>query len=117
MNKLDLPVGESAFKNIREWDFYYVDKTPHIYKLARKPGYYFLSRPRRFGKTLLVDTMQELFEGNEQLFRGLHIHNRWDWTVSNPVVRLSFDTNYSEPGGLEIHMASQLSALEEDAGI
>ncbi len=117
MNKLDLPVGESAFKNIREWDFYYVDKTPHIYKLARKPGYYFLSRPRRFGKTLLVDTMQELFEGNEQLFRGLHIHDRWDWTVSNPVVRLSFDTNYSEPGGLEIHMASQLSALEEDAGI
>ncbi len=117
MKKLDLPVGESAFKNIRVWDFYYVDKTAHIFKLTRKPGYYFLSRPRRFGKTLLVSTMKELFEGSEKLFRGLHIHERWDWSVSNPVVRLSFDANYSKPGSLEIHMASQLSALEKDAGI
>ncbi len=117
MNKLDLPVGHSSFRTIRDRNFYYVDKTAHIFKLARKPAYYFLSRPRRFGKTLLVSTLKELFEGNEKLFRGLHIHDRWDWTVSNPVVRLSFDTNYSKPGNLEIHMASQLSTLEEDAGI
>ncbi len=102
---------------MRDRNCYYVDKTPHIKKLIDRGKYYFLSRPRRFGKTLLVDTMQELFEGNEKLFRGLHIHDRWDWTVSNPVVRLSFDTNYSEPDGLEIHMASQLSALEEDLDI
>ena len=117
MSKLDLPIGQSSFQTLREWDFYYVDKTDHMFKLARKPGYYFLSRPRRFGKSLLVSTLKELFEGNEKLFRGLHIHDRWDWTVSNPVMRLSFDTNYREPGSLELHLASQLSTLEEDAGI
>ena len=94
-----------------------MDKTAHIFNLARKPGYYFLSRPRRFGKSLLVSTLKELFEGNEKLFQGLHVHDRWDWTTSNPVLRLSFDTNYREPGNLELHLASQLSALEEDAGI
>ena len=117
MKKLDLPVGEPAFKNIREWEFYYVDKTAHIFNLTRKPGYYFLSRPRRFGKTLLIDTMQELFEGNEKLFRDLHIHDRWDWSISNPVVRLSFDSKYSEPGDLQKNLESQLTWLENFAGI
>ena len=53
--------------------------------------FYFLSRPRRFGKSLLVDTLRELLEGNETLFRGLDIHDRWDWSIRYPVVRLSFD--------------------------
>ena len=117
MKNLDLPVGIPSFRSIREWDFYYVDKTAHIYKLARKPGYYFLSRPRRFGKSLLVSTLQELFEGNEALFQGLHIHDRWDWTVSNPVVRLSFDSKYSEPGDLQKNLENQLTWLENFAGI
>ncbi len=102
---------------MRNRNCYYVDKTPHLKKLIDQGKYYFLSRPRRFGKSLLMSTLKELFEGNEKLFRGLHIHNLWDWTANNPVVRLSFDANYSEPDSLEIHMASQLSALEEDAGI
>ena len=117
MKKLDLPIGESSFQNIREWDFYYVDKTAHVFNLARKPGYYFLSRPRRFGKTLLVDTMQELFEGNEKLFRGLYIHDRWDWTVSNPVVRLSFDAGYREPDSLENHIFRQVAKHEEHSSL
>ncbi len=112
MNKLDLPIGESSFQNIREWHFYYVDKTTHIWNLAEKPGYYFLSRPRRFGKTLLVDTMQQLFEGDEKLFRGLHIHEHWDWSVSNPVVRLSFDGNYSKHGELEKDVIEQFEIIE-----
>ncbi len=57
MAKLELPIGEASFRSIREWDFYYVDKTPYIRSLARRPGYYFLSRPRRFGKSLLIDTL------------------------------------------------------------
>ena len=117
MSKLDLPIGQSSFQTLREWDFYYVDKTDHMFKLARKPGYYFLSRPRRFGKSLLVSTLKELFEGNEKLFRGLHIHDRWDWTNSNPVVRLSFDTAYSEPGSLESHLIRQIAKHENRAGI
>ncbi len=112
MKNLDLPIGESTFQNIREWDFYYVDKTAHIFKLARKPGYYFLSRPRRFGKTLLVDTIQELFEGNEKLFQGLHIYDRWDWTVKNPVLRLSFDGKYNKPNELEKDVIEQLEIIE-----
>ncbi len=115
MNKLILPIGESAFQEMQ--NCYYVDKTPHIKTLVDRGKYYFLSRPRRFGKTLLVDTMQELFEGNEQLFRGLHIHSHWDWTASNPVVRLSFDSKYSEPGDLQNNLENQLTWLENFAGI
>ena len=103
--------------NLRNRNCYYVDKTPYIEKLIDRGEYYFLSRPRRFGKTLLVDTMQELFEGNEKLFRGLHIHDRWDWNISNPVVRMSFDGNYGEPGSLHDDFLDQLEELEKDAGI
>ncbi len=117
MKKLELPVGYSAFREIREWNCYYVDKTSHIWRLARRPGYYFLSRPRRFGKTLLLDTMQELFEGGEELFRGLYIHERWDWTVRHPVVRLSFGGDYRAAGSLESHIIKQLIALEKVAGV
>ncbi len=117
MNKLNLPIGYSAFREIREWNCYYVDKTPHIWRLASRPGYYFLSRPRRFGKTLLVDTMQELFEGSEELFRGLHIHDHWDWSVRHPVVRLSFGGKYSQPVDLENNTNVQLAEIEKDAGI
>ncbi len=117
MNKLTLPIGESSFQQIRGRNCYYVDKTPHIKRLIDEGKYYFLSRPRRFGKSLLVSTLKELFEGNEKLFRGLHVHDCWDWTVSNPVVRLSFDSKYSEPGDLENNLNNQLAWLEKFAGI
>ena len=117
MKKRKLPIGSAAFGNIRNRDYYYVDKTPYIDRLIDNGEYYFLSRPRRFGKTLLVDTMQELFEGNEKLFRGLHIHDRWDWTVNNPVVRLSFDSKYNEPEDLENNVKNQLTWLEKKSGI
>ena len=62
-------------------DCYYVDKTDHARRLVERGKYYFLSRPRRFGKTLLVDTLQKLFEGSEELFRGLAVHGKWDWSA------------------------------------
>ena len=117
MNKLILPIGESAFQEMRDRNCYYVDKTSHINKLIDTGKYYFLSRPRRFGKSLLVSTLKELFEGNEKLFRGLHIHDRWDWTNSNPVLRLSFHSKYSEPGDLENNLENQLTWIENSAGI
>ncbi|SEP88583.1 PD-(D/E)XK nuclease superfamily protein [Ectothiorhodospira magna] len=85
-----LPIGVQAFDKIREGDFYYVDKTAHILRLVRDGSYYFLSRPRRFGKSLLIDTLRALFEGEEVLFRGLHVHDHWDWRVRHPVIRISF---------------------------
>ncbi|MDE0094962.1 MAG: AAA family ATPase, partial [Gammaproteobacteria bacterium] len=69
-----LPIGIQDFRTLREEGCYYVDKTPLIRELLDRGRYYFLSRPRRFGKSLLVDTLQELFAGSEELFRGLDIH-------------------------------------------
>jgi hypothetical protein len=85
-----LPIGIQTFAKIREEDYYYVDKTPYALRLIESGTHYFLSRPRRFGKSLFLDTLAELFAGNEPLFRGLYIHDRWDWSVRYPVVRLSF---------------------------
>ncbi|MCP5159858.1 MAG: ATP-binding protein, partial [Gammaproteobacteria bacterium] len=85
-----LPIGIQTFTKIRSEDYYYVDKTPLAWRLTQAGSYYFLSRPRRFGKSLFLDTLKELFEGNEPLFRGLFIHDRWDWSVHHPVIALSF---------------------------
>ena len=117
MDKLELPIGQASFRSIRKWGFYYVDKTHYIHSLARIPGYYFLSRPRRFGKSLLVDTLHELFAGSEELFRGLYIHERWDWEVKHSVVRLSFDGKYSAPGELEKDIIEQLEGVERQYGL
>jgi len=73
-----LPIGIQTFSDIREGNYYYVDKTPHIERLVNQNKYYFLSRPRRFGKSLLLDTLRCLFEGRQALFEGLYIHDRWD---------------------------------------
>jgi hypothetical protein len=85
-----LPIGIQTFRKIRERDYYYVDKTPLIQKLIEHGGYYFLARPRRFGKSLLVDTLDALFSGEESLFQGLFIHDKWDWQRCHPVIRISF---------------------------
>jgi hypothetical protein len=90
MHRRKLPIGIQTFREIREDDYYYVDKTVLAHRLIEGGKYYFLSRPRRFGKSLLLDTLGELFSGSEPLFRGLHIHDRWDWNTVYPVIRISF---------------------------
>ncbi|ESQ11147.1 MAG: hypothetical protein N838_18085 [Thiohalocapsa sp. PB-PSB1] len=79
MTRKHLPIGIQTFRAIREDDCYYVDKTGFALHLINYGKYYFLSRPRRFGKSLFLDTLGELFSGTEQLFRGLEAHKRWDW--------------------------------------
>ena len=100
MVKRKLPVGIQTFRRIREGGFYYVDKTGYIRRLLDDDGtHYFLSRPRRFGKSLFVDTLKELFEGSEELFRGLAVHDGWNWSRRHAVVGLSFGGgNYGRPG-------------------
>ena len=106
-----LPLGIQSLGEIRERDCYYVDKTGFIARMVEEGKHYFLSRPRRFGKSLLVDTIKELFEGNEPLFRGLAVHDAWDWSAANPVVRLSFGRgNFKTPGFVAEAAASQLAA-------
>jgi len=90
MTRKKLPIGIQTFEKIREDDYYYVDKTRFILQLIDEGTHYFLSRPRRFGKSLLLDTIGELFAGNETLFQGLYCHDRWDWSKRYPVIRISF---------------------------
>jgi hypothetical protein len=86
----DLPLSFADFRTIRENNYKYVDKTEYIYKLARGKQMYFLSRPRRFGKSMTVSTLHELYKGSKELFEGLWIEKHWDWSHRNPVIRISF---------------------------
>ncbi|MCY4219345.1 MAG: AAA family ATPase [Gammaproteobacteria bacterium] len=108
-----LPIGIQTFSTLREEGCYYVDKTPLIRELIRTGRHYFLSRPRRFGKSLLVSTRKELFDGNEPLFRGLDIHPHWDWSVKYPVVRISFGGNNDTPDEIQNHVLNQLYKIEQ----
>ncbi|MGC8734994.1 MAG: AAA family ATPase [bacterium] len=85
-----LPLGISDFKKLIEGDYIYVDKTEYIYELVKNGGYIFLSRPRRFGKSLLLSTIEYLFENQKELFKGLYIYEKWNWEEKYPVVRISF---------------------------
>ena len=118
MRKRKLPIGIQTFRELREEDCYYVDKTAYIHRLVTQGKHHFLSRPRRFGKSLLVDTMKELFEGSEALFGGLHIHDRWDWAVRYPVVRIDFSGgNYLEPDWQAEDLLPQFARMEQAFGI
>jgi hypothetical protein len=90
MTRKKLPIGIQTFREIREDNCYYVDKTAFALRMVREGKAYFLSRPRRFGKSLFLDTLAELFAGNEPLFQGLYCHDKWDWNVKYPVIRISF---------------------------
>ncbi len=116
--KKKLPIGIQTFRKIREEGYYYVDKTAWAQRLEAEGTHYFLSRPRRFGKSLFLDTLKELFEGSEELFRGLAIHGDWDWSVRYPVVRLSFGGDeYGSTGRLENALMELLNAAEQEASV
>ena len=116
--KRKLPIGIQTFREIREDHCYYVDKTAYMGRLVAEGKHYFLSRPRRFGKSLFLDTLKELFEGNEPLFEGLAIHEQWDWSVRHPVLRLDFSRgNFKEPSQLQEDVAAQLDAMEKQVGV
>ena len=118
MNKLKLPIGIQTLKKIHEESCYYVDKTHYLRRLVDEGTHYFLSRPRRFGKSLLLDTLKELFEGNEPLFEGLDVHDHWDWSERHPVVRLDFGSgDFKEPGYLHKEVMAQLAAIEDEMEI
>ena len=107
-----------TFREVREQNCYYVDKTAYIRRLLDRGKHYFLSRPRRFGKSLFLDTLKELFEGNEELFAGLHIHDGWEWSTRSPVVRLDFaGGTFKEPRLLEANVMEQLAASERRLGV
>jgi hypothetical protein len=85
-----LPIGISTFAKIRENECYYIDKTDLIKRLVDHGEYYFLSRPRRFGKSLFLDTLKSAFEGKKELFKGLYLENNWNFNKKFPVLSISF---------------------------
>ncbi|WP_440993893.1 ATP-binding protein [Cysteiniphilum litorale] len=85
-----LPIGYSTLAEMINGNTFYVDKTKHIHEIASQGKYYFLSRPRRFGKSLTIDTLKQLFLGKHELFKGLYIEDKWDFNEVFPVIHFSF---------------------------
>lgn len=118
MSRKKLPIGIQTFARIREDGCYYVDKTGFALQLIEEGSYYFLSRPRRFGKSLFLDTLAELFTGNEPLFRSLAAHDKWDWGKRYPVVRISFGGGViRDAADLETKIDELLTINEQALGV
>ncbi|MCI0695057.1 ATP-binding protein [candidate division KSB1 bacterium] len=113
-----LPVDVHDFEALITGDHVYVDKTQYIHKMATEGTYYFLSRPRRFGKTLLVSTLEHLFKGDKELFAGLWIENSdWDWTP-HPVLKIDFsEISAYSPEVLRKSVIEKLHRLGESTGV
>ena len=93
-----LPIGKQEFKGLINDGCIYVDKTPYLLKLIESTAPVFLSRPRRFGKSLMVNTFKELFKGNKDLFVDTYAYDNWDFTQTYPVIRLDLSqVNGSQP--------------------
>jgi hypothetical protein len=112
-----LPIGISDFKKLRVGGYIYVDKTEYIYRLIKEgAGYYFLSRPRRFGKSLLLSTIRYLFEGQRELFKGLYIQDKWNWEEIYPVIRISFAKDIKRKEDLKGRIREELEKNYERNG-
>ena len=110
-----LPIGIQDFPTLRETGYAYVDKTHLIYGLLESGKSYFLSRPRRFGKSLLVSTLKAIFDGRKDLFAGLWLETNFDFAV-HPVIRLDFSRLDFSQRSLEVSLlySLQQSAAEYD---
>jgi hypothetical protein len=109
MQKLPkLPIGIQHFHVLREGNYVYIDKTEWVHRLADDGGAFFLSRPRRFGKSLFVHTLAELAHGRCDLFEGLWIAERWDWSRHYPVLHFQFASIGFKEMGLENAIVEQL---------
>jgi hypothetical protein len=112
-----LPIGIQTFDKIRSYDYVYIDKTEQIKHLIDTGEYYFLSRPRRFGKSMLVSTLQALFEGRKELFEGLYIYDKWDWDTTYPVIKISFGGVARNLDGMHRIVGGIMKHNQENLGI
>lgn len=118
INDRKLPVGIQSFEKIRKGGYLYVDKTDIIWQLAnRNKTYNYLSRPRRFGKSVLVDTLEAYFMGKKELFEGLKIMQMETEWVKRPVIRLDMSRAGAEPETLRSYLDITFDKLEEEYGI
>ncbi len=109
-----LPIGMYTFSDLIQHGYVYVDKTPYIHSLISTGKYYFLSRPRRFGKSLLVSTLKEIFLGHQELFQGLYIYDKIEWTP-HPVIYLDYShIDHTTPESLEQGLLKFLNTLNAE---
>jgi len=109
--KKKLALGHQEFSEVIGNNCIYVDKTKDIFQLINESQYYFLSRPRRFGKSLLCNTLKELFLGNKELFKGLWIYDQYNWEDTYPVIKISFANIAFEAIGLEKAINNELDFI------
>lgn len=115
-----LPLAITTFADIRDktQNFLYVDKTAIAWRLIDSGKYYFLSRPRRFGKSLFIDTLSEIFQGHKTLFEGLAIEHKWDWSASYPIIHIEFNTgNFNSKEGIDSRIFDIIDFTKEQYGI
>ena len=112
-----LPLSIQTFAKLREGGFAYVDKTPLALDLANSAGMYFLARPRRFGKSLFLDTLRSLFEAKRELFQGLYAEANWDWDVKYPVIKLDMSGGSDSVGSLRSIIDANLRYSAKRLGV
>ena len=107
-----LPIGIQSFSKLRKEDCLYVDKTEDIYRLMSSGNTFFLSRPRRFGKSLLLSTMEEIFRGNKDLFEGLYIYDKIDWEQKYPIIKIDWSViKHTTQEEMEDDMSAYLDGM------
>jgi hypothetical protein len=107
------PVGIQDFSELRKGGYVYVDKTALANRLIYESKYNFLSRPRRFGKSLFVSMLENLFQGKKEYFEGLDIYEKWNWEETNPVIKISFNNIGYKNIGLETAINEVLDATAQ----
>ena len=112
-----LPIGIQDFETLRKDDYLYIDKTEQYFNTFKEGKYYFLSRPRRFGKSILLSTLKYLYQGKKELFKGLWIEDKWDWGVIYPVIIVDLSEINTRKGTLEAGLMTQMKEQANSYGI
>ena len=111
-----LPIGVQSFASLRQENYLYVDKTQLIHELSNVAKFVFLSRPRRFGKSLLTTTLQEMYRGNQALFQGLWIEDKIDWQPC-PVLLINFNALDYREQSLADALTNYMDELASGSGL
>jgi Predicted AAA-ATPase/PD-(D/E)XK nuclease superfamily len=109
-----LPLGTQTFTKLRDLNCVYVDKTEHIHTLLTTGQQFFLSRPRRFGKSMTLSTIRSIYEGQESYFKDLWIHDKWDWSRRNPVLHFQFASMGFTTSGLELALENACHRIAKE---
>jgi Predicted AAA-ATPase/PD-(D/E)XK nuclease superfamily len=117
MIKRKYPLGLQDFEGIRQSERLYIDKTKYITQMIEEGKYFFLSRPRRFGKSMFASTLYYLFNAQKELFTGLYIEDKWDWSVKYPIIRIAFSNIGHDSMGLELAINLCIDSIAKSYGI